>query len=150
YGADVVGVNCSVGPHAMLLAVEKMATATARKLSVQPNAGIPRNIDGRNIYLCSPEYMASYARRFILAGAKVVGGCCGTTPDHIRAIRRAARSIQPAARPRVVRFEGAENPPGVEPIPRAEKSDFAKKLADGKFAVSVEILPPKGCDAEAV
>jgi len=75
YGADVIGVNCSVGPHAMLLAVEKMATVTTRRLSAQPNAGTPRNIDGRNIYLCSPEYMASYARRFIQAGAKVVGGC---------------------------------------------------------------------------
>src|SRR4030095_12695332 len=74
YGADVIGVNCSVGPPAMLDAVAQMPTATGRKLSAQPNAGTPRNIDGRNIYLCSPEYMATYARRFIQRGARVVGG----------------------------------------------------------------------------
>jgi homocysteine S-methyltransferase len=127
-----------------------MATATAKRLSAQPNAGIPRNVDGRNIYLCSPEYMASYARRFIQAGARIVGGCCGTTPEHIRAIRRAVRSVAASERQRPVASRTADRAPEVEPVPRAEKSIFARKLAEGRFSVLVEVLPPKGCDAESV
>jgi homocysteine S-methyltransferase len=87
-GADVVGVNCSVGPAPMLETVERLSAVCDVPLSAQPNAGKPRDIEGRNIYLCSPEYMASYARRFIASGVRLVGGCCGTTPDHTRAIRR--------------------------------------------------------------
>lgn len=150
YGPDAIGVNCSVGPHAMLSAIERMATATARKLSAQPNAGTPRSIDGRNIYLCSPEYMASYARRFIQAGARVVGGCCGTTPEHIRAIRKAVRSVSPSPRARAVVSRPVEKPVGVEPLPGVEKSELARKLAEGRFVVCVEMLPPKGCDADAL
>lgn len=149
YGADVIGVNCSVGPHAMLQAVEKMASATNKRLSAQPNAGVPRNFDGRNIYLCSPEYMASYARRFVQAGARIVGGCCGTTPEHIKAIRRAVRSVAPTER-RTVSFKPVEVAPDVQPVPRSEKSGFARKLEEGTFSVLVEVLPPKGCDAERV
>jgi homocysteine S-methyltransferase len=95
WGADLIGLNCSVGPAAVLEALERMATATSKKLSAQPNAGLPRTVDGRNIYLCSPEYMASYAPRFIEAGVRLVGGCCGTTPGHIRAIKAAVRSLSP-------------------------------------------------------
>jgi methionine synthase I (cobalamin-dependent) len=86
--ADVVGLNCAVGPAGMLEAIERMATVTDRPLSAQPNAGLPRNVGDRKIYLASPEYMARYARRFIEAGARFVGGCCGTTPEHIRALRK--------------------------------------------------------------
>src|SRR6187455_1843610 len=96
-GADVVGLNCSVGPAAMLEALERMARVTHVKLSAQPNAGKPREIEGRNLYLSSPKYMASYARRFINAGVRLVGGCCGTTPEHIRAIKVAVRSLAPGA-----------------------------------------------------
>ena len=88
WGADVVGINCSVGPQVMLECLERMVKVTSRPISVQPNAGKPRSVDGRNLYLCSPEYMASYARKFVLSGAKIVGGCCGTTPDHTRALRK--------------------------------------------------------------
>ena len=95
-GATVLGVNCAVGPAPMLETIERMATATTLPLSAQPNAGRPRDVEGRNIYLCSAEYMASYARRFILHNVRLVGGCCGTTPEHIRqiaaAVRRLARS----------------------------------------------------------
>src|SRR5580692_6165769 len=84
WGANVIGCNCSVGPVAMLDAMERVRAATSLPLAAQPNAGIPRSVDGRNIYLCSPEYMASYARKFVAAGVRLVGGCCGTTPDHIR------------------------------------------------------------------
>src|SRR5205823_9161650 len=95
-GATVIGVNCAVGPAPMLDTIERMAAVTTRKLSAQPNAGKPRDVEGRNLYLCSPEYMASYARRFILHNVRIVGGCCGTTPEHIRQIKLAVRSLAPA------------------------------------------------------
>src|SRR5271155_264672 len=91
WGADVIGCNCSVGPVAMLGAIERVRAVTSLPLAAQPNAGIPRSVEGRNIYLCSPEYMASYARKFVAAGARIVGGCCGTTPDHIRVMKSALR-----------------------------------------------------------
>ena len=75
----------------MLETIERMAAVTQLRLSAQPNAGKPRDVEGRNIYLCSPEYMASYARRFILHNVRIVGGCCGTTPEHIRQIKAAVR-----------------------------------------------------------
>jgi homocysteine S-methyltransferase len=86
---QAIGVNCSVGPAAMLEAVERMAQVVGLPISAQPNAGKPRAVDNRNLYLCSPEYMAVYAKRFIDAGVRIIGGCCGTTPDHIKAIRGA-------------------------------------------------------------
>ena len=95
-GAHVVGLNCSVGPAAMLETIERMAHVATVTLSAQPNAGRPREIEGRNIYLCSPEYMASYARRFIDNGVRLVGGCCGTTPEHIRHIKAAVRALAPS------------------------------------------------------
>src|SRR6187401_1932045 len=97
-GADVIGVNCSVGPAAMLETIEAIARISGARLSAQPNAGRPRDVDGRNLYLCSPEYMASYARRFIAAGVRLVGGCCGTTPEHIRQIATVVRTTTPAVR----------------------------------------------------
>jgi homocysteine S-methyltransferase len=149
WGADVVGVNCSVGPHAMLGALEKIARATGKPLVVQPNAGTPRNVDGRNIYLCSPEYMGSYARRFILTGAKAVGGCCGTTPDHIRHIVKSVRMLRPAQR-HVAIFVPREETQEVEAVPLREKSSLARKIADGAFVTSVELLPPKGISSAKV
>src|SRR3981081_1232222 len=89
WGADVIGCNCSIGPVAMLDAIERVRAVTSLPLAAQPNAGIPRSVDGRNIYLCSPEYMASYARKFVAAGVRIVGGCCGTTPEPAR-VRRGA------------------------------------------------------------
>src|SRR5271165_4137000 len=97
-GADAVGVNCSTGPSTVLTAIEAMRGATALPLAAMPNAGMPRAVEGRNIYLCSPEYMASFARKAIAAGAQIVGGCCGTTPNHIRAMRSAMRAIDAQAR----------------------------------------------------
>lgn len=89
WGVDAIGCNCSVGPATVLTAMERMAAATSLPLMAMPNAGMPRSVDGRNIYLCSPEYMASFARKFIKAGVQFVGGCCGTTPQHIRAVKSA-------------------------------------------------------------
>ena len=150
-GAQVVGLNCSVGPAAMLETIERMSHVTTVRLSAQPNAGRPREIEGRHIYLCSPEYMASYARRFINGGVRLVGGCCGTTPEHIRHIKMAVRLLAPGepAAPRFAR--GADTravAPAVEPIARPEKSRMANGLARGEFVVSVELVPPRGFRAE--
>ena len=149
WGADVVGVNCSVGPAATLAVVERMAEATRKRISAMPNAGRPRNIDGRTLYLCSPEYMAAYARRLMQAGARVIGGCCGTTPEHIRAMRRALRTARLSARPAVVPVPAREAPPVKAPAGLANKSDLARSLASGRFVVGVEVLPPRGCDASS-
>ncbi len=99
WGADVIGVNCSVGPKAMLDVLEQMVKVTSKPLSVQPNAGLPVNIEGRNVYLCSPEYLCQYARRYIQSGVKLIGGCCGTTPDHIKLLNNEIRPLQPVPKP---------------------------------------------------
>jgi homocysteine S-methyltransferase len=141
-GADVIGLNCSVGPASMLETIERIAERTTARLAVQPNAGRPRDVDGRNIYLSSPEYMASYTRRFIAAGVRLVGGCCGTTPDHTRQMRIAASSAATAPiRPRPVPPAPA---PEVAPVPRAEKSRLASALARRQFVLAVELDPPRG------
>ena len=146
WGADIIGLNCSVGPAAILEALEIMAAVTGRKLSAQPNAGMPRTVEGRNIYLSSPEYLASYARRFIQSGARLVGGCCGTTPEHIKAIKAAVRSLSPQ-RARVA-IEVLERPGRtLEPIPLERRSRLSEKLARGEFPILAEVVPPKGCDA---
>ncbi len=145
WGADVIGVNCSVGPATVLETLEKIAAVTSKKLSAQPNAGLPQSIGGRSLYLCSPEYMAEYAGRFIQAGARIVGGCCGTTPEHIKAIKTAVKSLRPqAARVTVESALPVSQP--VEPVPVERRSGLAGKLARGEFPVVVEIVPPKGCD----
>jgi homocysteine S-methyltransferase len=148
-GADVVGLNCSVGPAAMLETLERMARVAHVKLAAQPNAGKPREIEGRNLYLCSPDYMASYARRFINSGVRLVGGCCGTTPDHIRAIKVAVRSLAPGAARKDSRgIPAPAAAPAATPVPRGQKSRMAHALARGGFVVSVELVPPRGFQAE--
>ena len=145
WGADVIGINCGVGPAIVLETLERMAAVTAKKLSAQPNAGLPHSIDGRTLYLCSPEYMAERAIRFIQAGAWIVGGCCGTTPQHIKAIKSAVKSLRPqAARATVETNLGSGQ--ALEPLPLERRSQLAEKLVQGKFPVVVEIVPPKGCD----
>jgi methionine synthase I (cobalamin-dependent)/5,10-methylenetetrahydrofolate reductase len=143
-GADVVGVNCSVGPHGVLEAVEQLATGVTVPISAQPNAGLPRDVGDRKIYMASPEYMGEYARRIVEAGARFVGGCCGTTPAHIKAVAGFVRSVAPrhaAAEP-----VGDRPAAGVDPVPLAERSRYGAKLARGEFITTVEIVPPKGVD----
>ncbi|HEU4938055.1 MAG TPA: bifunctional homocysteine S-methyltransferase/methylenetetrahydrofolate reductase [Vicinamibacterales bacterium] len=153
-GAQVVGLNCSVGPAAMLETIERMSHVATVKLSAQPNAGRPREIEGRNIYLSSPEYMASYARRFIHNGVRLVGGCCGTTPEHIRHIKTAVHELGAQARTDTGARRGggrvAVATPLVTPVPRAEKSRMANGLSRGAFTVSVELLPPRGFRVDAL
>jgi homocysteine S-methyltransferase len=148
-GAHVVGVNCSVGPAPMLETIERMAAITNAKLSAQPNAGKPRDIEGRNIYLSSPEYMASYARRFLASGVRLVGGCCGTTPEHIRqicaAVNRAPAVVETRPGQTHVRVASvAQAPHAQRPTPRADKSRLASAFAAGRSVVSVEVIPPRG------
>ena len=146
WGADVIGVNCSVGPAGVLEAVEKIVKATDRPISAVPNAGLPKDVGDRQIYLASPEYMASYARRMIEAGARFVGGCCGTTPDHIKKMRDYIASVVPRHPTVVVSRSAVTTPAGVEAVPLAERSGWGAKLACGEFVTSVEIVPPKGVD----
>jgi len=145
WGADVIGCNCSVGPVAMLDAIERVRAATSLPLAAQPNAGIPRSVEGRNIYLCSPEYMASYARKFVAAGVRVVGGCCGTTPDHIRTMKSALR-VGEARKTASTHVSSGPIPKAVPAIPLDKRSTLGAKLAHGEFLTMVEIVPPKGID----
>jgi homocysteine S-methyltransferase len=145
WGADVIGCNCSVGPVVMLDAIEHLRRITSVPLIAQPNAGPPQSVEGRNIYLCSPEYMASYARKLVTAGAQVVGGCCGTTPEHIRAMKAALRVGSAKGTSFQVITEATKK---VEiEVPKLEqRSHLGAKVARGEFVTMVEIVPPKGID----
>ncbi|HTS08892.1 MAG TPA: bifunctional homocysteine S-methyltransferase/methylenetetrahydrofolate reductase [Candidatus Eisenbacteria bacterium] len=147
WGADVIGCNCSVGPVAMLEAMERVRAVTSLPLAAQPNAGIPRSVDGRNIYLCSPEYMASYARKFVAAGVRLVGGCCGSTPDHIRTMKSALRVGEARGKAASAQVsEGHKTPKTVPAVPLENRSALGGKLVRGEFVTMVEIVPPKGTD----
>lgn len=147
-GAHAVGLNCSVGPAVMLEAVRRMASATGLPVSAIPNAGLPQEVEDRKIYMASPEYMATYARKLVEAGARIVGGCCGTGPDHIREMARQIRAVSPG----VPSVRSAEPTPaekgaaGREAVPVARRSEWGRKLASGEPVVSVEVLPPGGAD----
>src|SRR5215212_4927555 len=151
WGADVIGLNCGVGPAIVLGGIEKMRGVTDKKLAAQPNAGLPRDVQGRQFYMCSPEYMAKFAKRIIQAGAKYFGGCCGTTPAHIKLISDAVRAASPrkqrvavgAATP--LRVEEL-TPADIQVVPPEERSLWSRKIVEGSFVTSVEVLPPKGCD----
>jgi homocysteine S-methyltransferase len=146
--AHVIGVNCSVGPKATLETVERMMQFTSKPVSAMPNAGVPVRVEGRNLYLSSPEYMAQYARRMLWAGVRIVGGCCGTTPEHIKLIHAEARSLQPVQKKLGVTVEEPKaKAQAIPKVPMAEKSQLGAKLAAGKFVAFVEILPPRGVDA---
>ncbi len=147
WGADAVGVNCSTGPATVLTAIEGMAAETSLPLAAMPNAGMPRAIEGRNIYLCSPEYMASFARKFHKAGVQFLGGCCGTTPNHIRAMKSFLRAseAQKTAIPHSRREPiVTETPPSL----LGERSGLGRLIHDGTFVTMVEIVPPRGISCE--
>jgi methionine synthase I (cobalamin-dependent)/5,10-methylenetetrahydrofolate reductase len=149
----VVGTNCSVGPASMLAYLDTMRGVTDKPICVQPNAGLPRLVDNRSVYMCTPEYMAEYAKKFFEKGAKIIGGCCGTTPRHIREIVRAVKGLDKASRSSVStvtvlpRQPAAEVKP-VEPLPLAEKSRLGKLLASGQKVTSIELTPPHGVDID--
>jgi methionine synthase I (cobalamin-dependent)/5,10-methylenetetrahydrofolate reductase len=144
-GADAIGANCSLGPATILTAIEAMRASTHLPLVVMPNAGMPRAVDGRNIYLCSPEYMATFARRFAKAGVQFIGGCCGTTPNHIRAMKSAIRAMD-AQRVVTGTKTASAIVSEVKPAPLGERSGIGRLIADGAFVTMVEIVSPKGID----
>lgn len=149
-GADVVGANCVLGPDRLLPVVERMV-GKGLPVIMQPNAGYPRSVDGRAIYQSSPETFGVIARRAFKLGVAAVGGCCGTTPDHIRRVVAAARMLGGGRwRQNGVVVEGEREKArtrGEEPVPLEERSRFGEKLARGEFVISVEVLPPIGLDA---
>ena len=142
-GVDVIGVNCGVGPQVALQVLETMRPLTKLPLSGQPNAGLPARVEGRFFYFATPEYFGTYARQAADLGVAYIGGCCGTTPAHIAAMRAALRpaSHKPAA----------QHPPAqpaisidLTPADQLPPTPFAQRLHDGAFAISVEIDPPRG------
>jgi methionine synthase / methylenetetrahydrofolate reductase(NADPH) len=145
-GVDVIGVNCSVGPAGVLETVEKLARVVSLPISAQPNAGLPREVEDRKIYMASPEYMGTYAKWIVEAGARFVGGCCGTTPEHIREIAKFVQSVSP--RHHAPQAAAPLPPAALTPVPMAERSRLAAKLAAGGFVATVEIVPPKGVNPQ--
>jgi homocysteine S-methyltransferase len=147
YDLAAIGLNCTIGPQPMLEIIEYMRSLTDCKLTAQPNAGAPKLVEGRYIYLTSPEYMAEYAKRFIQSGVSLIGGCCGTTPDHIKLMTNAVRALQPVTASFHPSSRAREAPAAtLAEVPFAERSAFAKALTEGEFVISVEIDPPKGLD----
>ena len=151
-GADVIGLNCAVGPDLMLDAVEEMASVSAKKIACQPNAGLPRDVNGRQMYMASPDYFGKYAKRLIHKGVKFIGGCCGTTPEHIKVMADAVRPLSPRRSFVIVERNGTvdEKAPGVEPTAMATRSNWGAKLAKGEFVTTIEITPPKGPNPDAM
>jgi homocysteine S-methyltransferase len=145
WNVDAVGVNCGAGPRTVLELVESALPLVDKPIVAQPNAGQPQDHDGRRLYMASPEYMAEFARRLALKGARGIGGCCGTTPEMIREMRSFLRSVSPVT---TVVAEALPRPAehALAPVPAAERSDFARRLLSGRFCVSVELDPPRGLD----
>ncbi len=142
--ADVIGVNCTVGPQIMLRWLEKVRSLTRLPISIMPNAGKPKNIEGRNIYLTSPEYMGEYAKHFIQAGASIVGGCCGTGPEHIAKMRNMISAVKPGKKESKILIKNIHPPEDIVVVPKAKKSRLARRINDGKFVTFVELLAPRG------
>jgi homocysteine S-methyltransferase len=151
-GADIIGLNCSVGPDVMLDAIEEMAAVSAKKISCQPNAGLPRDVNGRQMYMASPEYFSKYAKRLIHKGVKFIGGCCGTTPEHVKMMGDAVRPLSPRRTFVIVERNGknGEKAPGVEPCAMETRSNWGRKIASGEFVTTIEIVPPKGPNPDSM
>jgi len=148
-GADVIGLNCSVGPDVMLDAIEEMTQVTGKKISCQPNAGLPRDVNGRQMYMASPDYMSKYAKRLIHKGVKFLGGCCGTTPQHIKMMADAVRPLSPRRTLVILERDPSDaKRVGEEPRALAERSNWGRKIAAGEFVTTIEITPPKGPNPE--
>ncbi len=149
-GADVAGVNCSLGPQSVLEVIDQMAANTSIRLSAMPNAGLPKFMDGRLVYPATPDYYADYAKKLVLAGANIVGGCCGTTPEHTSAMREMlagewntrGRASVAAPAPSVIAVSSPQ--PRRDDAQEAKPRTMREKLAAGEFVVSVELDPPRG------
>lgn len=144
-GIDVIGFNCTVGPSDMLEILVSIRESVHKPISIMPNAGYPKEVEDRQIYLTTPDYFAEYAQRFFEGGAAIIGGCCGTTPEHIRKMGRAILTFG-RARHEIGARQAPEEPPKREPIPLAERSRLGAALADGSWITSIELVPPLGAD----
>ncbi|MBD3344606.1 MAG: bifunctional homocysteine S-methyltransferase/methylenetetrahydrofolate reductase [Chitinivibrionales bacterium] len=142
---DAIGINCGTGPAEALSALEQIVKQTDKPVVVMPNAGYPREVDGRLLYLTNPEYFSEYAKRFIQVGARGIGGCCGTTPGHIAAMTRTVKNIDGIKTYATVK-KAVEPAPDIEIIPPKNKSRLAARLLAGKKVTSVELLPPRSID----
>ena len=140
---DAVGMNCIIGPHAMLSLLEDVINLTSKPFIVEPNAGHPQNVDGRMIYMSTPEYFATYAQNFIRLGVRGIGGCCGTTPKHISEMAKTVKALTGVKKH--LKIDKIEDfaPVEVKITPKEEKSSFAKKLFSGEKVVTMEITPPR-------
>jgi homocysteine S-methyltransferase len=156
---DVIGLNCSVGPQPMLTVIEKMARMTKLPLCAQPNAGLPRAVEGRQIYMSTPEYMAEYSRKYVEAGVQFIGGCCGTSPLHIKAMAQTFRhqlamrqaTSASSSRPSPLQvLDSGEQKKSVQRVATGEKSHWSKKLVSGEKVTSIELLPPVGISADSL
>ncbi|MFH1009984.1 MAG: bifunctional homocysteine S-methyltransferase/methylenetetrahydrofolate reductase [bacterium] len=147
WGADVIGINCSVGPHGVMEVVERFPASEEVILSAQPNAGLPRIIGGRYIYLASPQYFADYAVKFAERGVGLIGGCCGTTPEHIATVAHAIGSRKRSRPSPILVRELVEEAPVKAAVPPRITSPFRENLGK-RFMISVEIDPPRSADAE--
>ncbi len=145
-----IGLNCGMGPAGLFELAESLLPGTDKPLLVKPNAGLPREVGGRMLYMTSPEYFTEYAKRFIELGVRGVGGCCGTTPAHIREAAKAVKSLSGVKRHMTVRPLTSDEQAAIKPVPLAEKSRFAAKLARGDQVTSVEVLPPRSPDMSAL
>lgn len=141
-----IGINCGVGPADAYDLVEQTLSLTRKPVVVMPNAGIPKDVDGRLIYMSSPEYFTEYAKRFIEQGARGVGGCCGTTPDHIRMAAKTVKALSGVKRHVTIAPAKPTDRPDVQMIPAKRKSRFANLLLSGKKVTSVELTPPRSTD----
>jgi methionine synthase I (cobalamin-dependent)/5,10-methylenetetrahydrofolate reductase len=157
---DAVGLNCSVGPAPMMTAISRIRSATSLPICLQPNAGLPKSVEGRQIYMSTPEYMAEFAKDFLQAGVQFVGGCCGTGPEHIRAMANAIRHYKALSGGRRDLITSVTSLPDsmsqtvevaeASRVPPEEKSQWARKIARGERVYSVELLPPQGVSPEKI
>lgn len=150
-----IGLNCSIGPADMLSNIERLLSCTTKPVSAMPNAGMPREVDGRRLYMCTPEYMAEYAKRFYEKGVRIIGGCCGTGPRHISEIIKAVRALEQAQIKRDVVIKThierkKEKARPLEPIPIQDRSRLGRKLSNSQLITTVEITPPRGFDLTGI
>ncbi|MFC1568648.1 bifunctional homocysteine S-methyltransferase/methylenetetrahydrofolate reductase [bacterium] len=144
---DALGLNCMLGPKLLLDDLEQLVQFTEKPISIMPNAGYPQLVDGRMFYMSTPEYMGVYSMRFIQAGVRILGGCCGTTPDHIRKMAEAIAQKQTRLKHHIQTYTSKPKDVNLpEPIPFAEKSQLASKLSKKSYVTLVEMVPPKGRD----
>jgi len=140
-----VGMNCGIGPSHLYVAAEQAMRLTDKPFLLMPNAGQPEEVDGRMLYLATPEYFTEYAKRFVELGARGVGGCCGTTPAHLREAARAVHALSGVKKHIEIHVVPPDQP-AAEPLPMERKSRFGARLAQGRRVTSVEVLPPRSVD----